>query len=631
MQTDSTVLGTVEGVTGSTLSIALHSSTSPGLTFVRGHGYRIGQIGSFVRIPMGYTDLFGVVTSVGAAAVPENLARAEPFGHRWLTVQLIGEGSRKGQFRRGVSQFPTVGDPVHLVTDDDLGRIYGRPSDGRYLPIGTVASAESIPALLDVNMLLTRHSAVVGATGSGKSTTVAALLDVLSDQRRYPSARVLVLDIHGEYARALRGKAAVFRVGADASRGESPLLIPYWALTFDELLELTFGHLEDTERGAVRQKIDDMKRETLNRYPRPGVTDDTLTVDTPVPFSLHHTWFDLHKLVYATHTVGGGQTDATAAYEPDATGKPLEIGDPIRVVAPRYRPHTQAAGSAKIYLAQTAPNIRRQVDTLASRLRDRRYDFLFRPGYWMPDATGATEKDLDALLEAWIGGPTPVTVLDLSGIPSTVLTTLVGALLRILYDSLFWARDVSEGARARPLLLVLEEAHAYLSGPSGGRATMAVQRIVKEGRKYGIGAMIVSQRPSELDMTILSQCGTLFAMRLNNPVDRTHVTGSVTDNLAGLLAILPVLRTGEAIVVGEAVHLPMRALIQAPPADRRPDSADPRVYTADDEPGGWNSVRTPQDYAEVIRLWRSQEHRSTRVIAPAHTEEDSDSVAGGKA
>lgn len=618
MALDPTLLGTVEGVTGSTVNVALHRDTMSGIAFVNGDGYRVGQVGSFVRVPMGYSDLFGIVTTVGASAVPSNLLKTEPHGHCSLTIQLIGEGTRKGNFQRGVSQFPTIGDAVHLVTESDLTRIYGRPEDGKYGSIGRIASAESIPALVDFNKLVTRHSAVVGSTGAGKSTTVASLLNTLSDKTRYKSARVLLLDIHGEYARAFQGKATVFRINPTETEKAESLFVPYWALTFDEILELTFGDLGDPERGAVLQKIEEMKRAALGTVHHAGVTDDNLTVDSPIPFSLHQLWFDLHKLTYATYTAQGtAQTEATVAYELDDTGKPFGKGNAMEVVPPRYRSHTQAASATKVYLASTPLNIRRSVDALASKLRDKRYDFLFKPGPWTPDVNGLPTKDLDSLLEGWIGGPEPVTILDLSGIPSTVLTTLIGALLRIVYDSLFWARNIPDGGRERPLLIVLEEAHAYLSEKQGGRAASSVKRIVKEGRKYGIGAMVVSQRPSEIDPTILSQCGTIFAMRLSNSVDRNHITGAVTDNLEGLLAALPSLRTGEAIIIGEAVHLPMRALIEPPPPSRCPDSRDPRVYTSDDEPGGWNSPRTPQDYPELVELWRKQDYRSKKITMPS--------------
>lgn len=203
----------------------------------------------------------------------------------------------------------------------------------------------------------------------------------------------------------------------------------------------------------------------------------------------------------------------------------------------------------------------------------------------------------------------PMTILDLSGVPSSIVNPLVGAVLRIVYEAMFWARYLSEGARERPLLFVLEEAHVYLGKEAQGPAGAAVRRIAKEGRKYGMGAMLVSQRPSEIDTTILSQCGTMIAMRLANSSDRQHVLGVVSEHLQGLLDMLPILRTGEAIVVGESVHLPLRALITPPPLNRRPDSADPVVFQTEG-PGGWNRAREPQNYDEVVSVWRKQNPRS---------------------
>ena len=173
----------------------------------------------------------------------------------------------------------------------------------------------------------------------------------------------------------------------------------------------------------------------------------------------------------------------------------------------------------KVRLSNSPLSIRKQVDTLASKLRDPRFDFMFRPGDWLPSTDGAVQADLDRLLEDWVGGPEPIAVLDLSGIPPAILKDLIGALLRILYNAMFWARERSEGGRERPLLFVLEEAHAYLGKDQSGSAADAVKRIAKEGRKYGVGVMLVSQRPSESDATILSQCGTIFAMRLANDTE----------------------------------------------------------------------------------------------------------------
>ncbi len=614
MQNNPTLLGTVQDVQGATISVALDKNTVSGLAFIDGHGYRIGQIGSFVRVPIGFVDLFGIVSQIGAGAVPENISEIEPFGYRWMKVQLIGEGQRRGEFKRGISQYPTIGDEVHLVTEHDLSRIYGRPDAPNFVRVGNLASAESIPALLDVDKLVTRHSAVVGTTGSGKSTTVANLLLSLSDSDKYPSARIMILDIHGEYYAALQDRATLFRVNGNEAKGEKSLCIPYWAMTFDELMTVTFGQLGDTERGAVMEKVTELKLFSLKKQPRNGVTEDNLTVDTPVPFSIHKLWFDLHRQVNATHTQAGGQSEKTEALLFDEKGQLVQKGDSLRVIPPKYKPHTQAQGTEKIYLSSSPLNIRRSLHTLASRLRDPRYDFLFRPGSWYPGEDGIPKEDIDTLLESWIGGEKSITILDLSGIPVSVLMHLVGVLLRVIFDALFWARNLSEGGRERPLLFVLEEAHAYLNQGSEGTASLAARRLVKEGRKYGLGAMVVSQRPSEIDSTILSQCGTIFAMRLANATDRSHVTGAVSDNLEGLFSMLPALRIGEAIIVGEGVHLPMRTLIDPPARNRRPDSSDPLVYN-EDQPGGWNRRREKSDYKEVLTVWRKQDPKSGRIVS----------------
>jgi DNA helicase HerA-like ATPase len=609
---DASFLGTIQSVQGATLNIELALETISGLAFIRGYGYRIGQIGSFVRVPIGYLDLYGIISQVGAAAVPERLIEIEPFGRRWITVELVGEGTEDSGFRRGLSQYPTFGDRAYLVTEPDLARLYGRIDAPSFINLGHIAGAENIPALVDVNKLITRHSAVVGATGSGKSTTVAGLLTSLTRGDRFQSARVIILDIHGEYASALRDRAAVFRINSDARRDERALFVPYWAMVFDELQAMTFGQLEDTARAAVIQKVYDMKRQSIAAHPIKGLTAETITVDSPVPFSIHRLWLELHNLLNATHTIAAAaQESTTIAYEQE-NGQPA-VGNALKVVPPRYRAPNQSAGADKIFLSGSPLNIRRQVEGLASKLRDPRYDFMFRPGELMPALDGRTVADLDALLREWIGGGAPITILDLSGVPAVVLTELVGVLLRITFDALFWARNLSEGGRERPLLVVLEEAHAYLGKGDSGPAAIAVQRIVKEGRKYGIGAMIVSQRPSEIDATILSQCGTIVAMRLANVADRAHVAAAVTDNLAGLLGMLPVLRTGEAIVVGEAVQLPVRAMVEPPALNRRPDSADPLVFD-EHGPGGWNRRREPASYADVMEVWRTQNPTSPHLI-----------------
>lgn len=617
MATDPTHIGTVQDVTGSTVTVLLVGTSSTGLSFYRGESYRIGQVGSFVRIPLGYASLFGIVSQVGAGAAPASEGEQKPWGNQWLKVELVGERGRDGRFERGLSQHPTINDPVHIVTEEDLKEIYGPGEPFDFVSVGQLASAESIPALININKLITRHSAVVGSTGAGKSTTVAGLLTALTDPTRYPSSRIVVLDIHGEYARALQDRATVFRVPADShvQSSDSELFLPYWALNFEEFVKLAFGGLNDQGIAAVSTAVMNLKRDSLQRYPIPGISVERVTVDSPVPFSVHKLWLDLHQREYRTviPNPGGAADDIQPAYVLDDNGAPVQIGDAMSVIPPLYRTvKTTGSATERVNWGPDPIGIRQQVSILGSKLRDPQLSFLFRPGPWCPTLDGKVECDLDVLLQAWLGHAFPISILDLSGIPSAVLNDLIGSLLRVLYDALFWARNLPEGGRLRPLMIVLEEAHTYLGKETAGTASSAVRRIAKEGRKYGVGVMIVSQRPSEIDSTILSQCGTIVALRLSNDSDRNQVTSTAADNLHGLFDMLPILRTGEAIIVGEAVSLPIRALIQRPRKNRWPDSRDPVVAVRGDEDrgfddeGGWTSKRQSEDYVAMIKLWRRQ-------------------------
>jgi DNA helicase HerA-like ATPase len=183
------------------------------------------------------------------------------------------------------------------------------------------------------------------------------------------------------------------------------------------------------------------------------------------------------------------------------------------------------------------------------------------------------------------------------------MTRLIGGILNIIYEALFWGREFAEGGRKRPQLIVMEEAHRYLGKENDNPAREMVQRIVKEGRKFGVGAMIVSQRPSEIDDTILSQCGTFFALRLTNANDRAKVQAALPDNLSGVVDSLPVLRTGEAIIIGEAARLPIRCRVTLPGEGDRPQSGDPLVSAA------WSTPATPGNYARLAAAWRSQNLR----------------------
>lgn len=625
-----TLLGTVQDVNGTSISVTLNSNQLSGLTFVNGQGYRIGQLGSFVRIPIGYTDLFGVVSQVGASAVPENLADRSPYGNRWLKIQLIGEGYRKGNFQRGISQYPTIDDEVHLVSEADLANIYGEQKKQSHLVrVGHIAGSESIDALVDLNKLVTRHSVVVGTTGSGKSTTVAALLNVLSDSIRFPSARIIVLDIHGEYGSALKDRANIYKINPEAtSNFEKPLHIPYWALSADELFEITFGNFGDNSKAKnlIIERITQLKQvafEKLSDDSKSGIIKENINADSPIPFSINALWYELYCKEFGTYFSDNAKppVEANWAFEMDSSGNKC-VGNAEKGIPPRFRKVKSVANDPeKINYLPDPLNLRNQLENLGAKLRISRYDFLFKPGEWLPKLDGTVGKDLDLLIKDWIGSEKPISILDLSGVPTSITNNIVGVLLRILYDGLFWSRNLKEGGRLRPLLLVMEEAHSYLNDINKGVASSIVQRIVKEGRKYGIGAMIVSQRPSEINATILSQCGTFFAMRLSNHADRAHITGAITDNLEGLTNMLPILRTGEALILGEAVKLPMRTMIEAPPKEKRPDSHDPIVCDEESDldlkisHGGWNipSEINPS-YLHFISTWRRQNIKVSKQL-----------------
>lgn len=343
-------------------------------------------------------------------------------------------------------------------------------------------------------------------------------------------------------------------------------------------------------------------------------------MDSPIPFSIHHLWYELYIETFGTYYSGrGGKPADHLAYEQDASGKDM-MGDPLAGIPPTFKHVLNEKGNdIKINYLPASLSIGKQLLFLGTKLRIPRYDFIFKSGDWMPNETGSVSQDLDGLLKGWIGSERPVTILDLSGVPPDILQTTIGALLRLLYEALFWARNLSQGGRYRPLLMVMEEAHIYLNNGTSGMAANIVMKVVKEGRKYGIGAMIVSQRPSEIDPTILSQCGTFFALRLTNATDRGHITSALSDNLDGLTNMLPILRTGEAIILGEAVKLPMRTTIEAPPKSRRPDSQDPIVFDeisiADSQnPGGWGiKMESNPNYLEIIETWRAQSTKIDKV------------------
>lgn len=393
--------------------------------------------------------------------------------------------------------------------------------------------------------------------------------------------------------------------------------MPFWAMSFDEFVSFAFGEIQDNDRFPLSELILSLKKLTIEK--KPGMfsylNKDNITVDTPVPFSLQRLFLYLYRSMFATHTcTGTGQkicaidkdfdeAATTEAFVTNEDGSKM-TGSIEPFILPKYKEQQQS----KIYLSAATMNLRRQLIALQAKMADPRFDFALKPEGFIPDTDGDVTNDVHSLLKLWMGENT-LSIFDVSGVPSGILHDIIGILLRVMYDSMFWSRNLKQGGRKRPLLIVMEEAHNYLGSDNFSRASKVVRRLVKEGRKYGISAMVVSQRPSEIDSTILSQCGTMIALRLTNSNDRGLIANTVSDNLSNLVNMLPILKTGESIIVGEAVKMPMRAVITFPDKKNRPDSNDPIVASGEEGKGAWNNALdiTDEEYQTIVKAWRLQQ------------------------
>lgn len=585
-----TEVGKIVSVTGNTISVQLSDGLKSNMPVIEGVVYRVGQIGSFLKIPLGYANLYGIVTETGAAAIPENLSDLLKEGYdklgnnQWLNMVLVGE-QIGDKFERGVSQSPTTGDKVHLVTINDLSIIYGGFDSKNSINVGNISISESLDAKIDLDKLVSRHCAILGSTGSGKSNSTVVLLNAIAD-KEFKSSRILVVDPHGEYNTALKGKSNVYRINSNDSENE--LFVPFWALPFNELMGIFSGSLTENNKDYFRSKIVEAK---LSSVEKNGfeVEKEIVTADSPIPFSLKQVWFDLDDFERQTYIERAKPETATAL---------IIEGDAEKLISNEYEP--AAAGGGSPFLNNLAKGMLSFLDSIRIKLKDSRYQFLFEPGPYTPDLDGKISNDLSDLLLEWLGSEEPVTILDLSGVPSEIMNSISGTLLKIVYDALFWGQNLSIGGKEQPLMIVLEEAHNYLKAGENSLSSKTVQTIAKEGRKYGVGLVLVTQRPSELDETVLSQCGTIIALRMNNSKDRGHIRSAIQDELKTIVDLLPSLRTGEGIISGEAVKIPSRVKFYRAP--NSPKSSDPLVSEL------WREEKKNKDdnYKDLLNLWRNQ-------------------------
>lgn len=591
-----TTIGIVKSVNGSKLSVKLSDDFKSSMPIINGVVYRIGQIGSFVRIPLGYAHLYGIVTQAGADAIPDKLAgntvsEINYQSSRWITVVLVGERVRN-KFERGVIQYPTPDDEVHLVTIDDLKIIYSEINKDSALTIGQISASESLPAHIDLNKFLSRHAAIVGSTGSGKSNTVSIILEAIASNQRFKSSRILLIDPHGEYNETLKNYSRVFKVNADTKKEENELHIPFWALPFNELFSIFPGSLKESASDSIRSDIQERKISSATKLTKKP-KEHSINADSPIPFSLNKLWHDLddfEKQVFNKVEVSKGNFELQLMDRIDA-------GDANKLIPSKHYPPAPGGGNPN--LNKGAMGILTFLNGMRNRITDDRYRFLFNPGEYLPDINGKVTKDLDILLSSWLNHDKQITILDLSGVPSEIMSSISGTIIKIIYDSLFWGQELNVGGRKQPILIALEEAHSYLKAGEDSISSRTVQTIAKEGRKYGVGLLLITQRPSELDETVLSQLGTLIALRMTNSKDRSHVGSAMPDDLNDLVSLLPSLRTGEGLIMGEAVKIPSR--VKFDKIAYAPKSSDPLVSErwVLDKPDS-------KEYEELLLRWRNR-------------------------
>jgi DNA helicase HerA-like ATPase len=519
-------VGVIRKVTTSTATVAIDSQLSNLSVQLNGKAYPVGQIGSYVLVPVGRQVLLGMVSEFRKMEYGEN---GRTTSHYEMTISLVGS-VKNGIFERGVSTFPTAESPVYLLEEKDLAIAFSVFQKFGF-STGTLSLFENERAYLDPNRFFGKHLAVIGASGSGKSCSVASILQKVVEN---PATKVIILDMHNEYKNAFPKNSSYLNL--------AELELPFWLMTFQEMTEV-FVDMAD-ENAATHITVLKELVFQAKKLQNPELKN-VLTIDTPV-------YYDLAKV--------------RAKLE----GLEIEKGGPFH-------------GKFARFLVQ-----------LDTKLNDPRYDFMFKPRLYIH-----SESLVELLSRMFApGSDSKVTIMDMSGVPFDIVNTVVSLLSRLAFDFNFW----NINRRECPILLVFEEAHNYLSTTSGGTqsARRTVERIAKEGRKYGVSCMIVSQRPSDISETVLSQCNNFVVMRLTNPVDQNYIRRLVADTFPGLENLLPSLRQGEALIVGDAVPMPLRVQMDMP--NPEPASADIKFFDK------WKLNNASISIDEVVRRWWYQEH-----------------------
>ncbi len=509
---------------------------------IDGNDVRIGMVGSYLMVRQSGTYVLVIVESMWQEVDGEGQLV------RMLRVNPLGEISAKGGFERGVAHFPTTGAELHLVTSATLDVLFSKYSAANF-QVGKLSAFDTVDVFLDPDAFFGRHAAILGQSGSGKSWSVTSFIQ--STLKAMPNAHVIILDLHGEYGTKEWDPTTSPPFPDDKVRciKASDLEIPYWLLTYEEMIELL---IDDDDPNAsvqiafLRGVMLELKKEA-NKHLDLG----HITVDSPIHFSMDDL---VERFKFANETTADFGKTKTAL-----TGK----FDQLLV-------------------------------KLHSRLNDTRYDFLLRP------EKRTSSESLPGLLRDFVGlgeKRAKVTVLDLSSVPFDVHPTVTAQIGRLAFEFNDW----NPRCREFPLFVIAEEAHAYIprdhvGGHQGTRRSF--ERIAKAGRKYAVGLCVVSQRPNELSETVLAQCSSFVCLRITNPDDQEYVRSLVPDSARGILEAMTSLAQGEAIAAGEAVPMPVRFKVTMPDP---PPNAQSIEYAE-----MWAKGPEETDVEHIVDCWRRQ-------------------------
>ncbi len=530
------LLGRVISVRGSQASVGLPPSSPHVPEEAR------ATVGKFLGVRAGKSLLIGLIADITLQLDPLS---AEHNHVAVARLDLIGEihdrDSGAAHFQRGVTTYPAIGDPVVAIGSREL-RLVFENAGARVIEVGQLQQDSSIAARLDIDEMLSKHFAVLGTTGVGKSSAVTLLLQQTLAAR--PDLRVLLLDVHNEYSRCFGERAQVLN--------PSNIRLPFWLYNFDEIVDVFFGG-------------------------RPGLEEEVDILSEVIPIA---------KAAYAQQVASAGRVSLRAA--DTATRYTLDAPLPYRIADLLAQLDTRMGKLENRASRMVYHKLITRIETVCN---DPRYAFMFENA----NVGGDTMVEILSTLFRVPANGVPMTIMQLAGFPSEVVDAVVSVTCRMAFDLGLW----SDGAA--PLLVVCEEAHRYMAADHSlgfAPTRRAISRIAKEGRKYGVFLGLVTQRPAELDSTILSQCSTLFAMRMTNDRDQALLRSAVADTAANFLAFLPSLGTGEAFAFGEGVALPARIKFRQLPASALPKSETVML--------GDGAARGDHSLAAVVERWRGR-------------------------